>query len=101
MLYTVVYGDKYHPSVDVILCDEHPERDLDGTFIFHGGGESIYLYAGDYLSVHPAYFGGKDAEPENLYDIRAIATTDKTVNLNPADHYPFNHSPIFETEDPE
>ena len=33
MLYLLVYGEKNAPEVDVILCDNHPDRTSDGTLI--------------------------------------------------------------------
>lgn len=59
MLYLLVYGDKSHPLVDVILCDNHPDVTDEGTLVFrHEGQEDFYVYPGDYLSVQCAYFGG-------------------------------------------
>lgn len=71
MLYLLVYGDKASPEVDVILCDNHPERTNDGTLIFRNEGQQdFYVYPGDYLSIQHAYFGGKDAKPSFLFDLR-------------------------------
>lgn len=72
MLYLLVYGDKSHPLVDVILCDSHPDVTDEGTLVFRNEGqEDFYVYPGDYLSVQHAYFGGKAASPAYLFDVRA------------------------------
>ena len=72
MLYLLVYGDKSRPSVDIVLCDSHPDVSDDGTLVFRNTeGEDFYVYPGDCLSVQHAYFGGKAAEPVCMFDIRA------------------------------
>lgn len=72
MLYLLIYGDKSHPLVDVILCDSHPDVTDDGTLVFRNEGqEDFYVYPGDYLSVQHACFGGKAAAPACLFDVRA------------------------------
>lgn len=72
MLYLLVYGDKSHPLVDVILCDNHPDVTDEGTLVFRNEGqEDFYVYPGDYLSVQHAYFGGKEASPAYLFDVRS------------------------------
>lgn len=72
MLYLLVYGDKSRPSVDVILCDSHPDVTDEGVLVFRNEGqEDLYVYPGDYLSIQHAYFGGKAAEPAYLFDVRA------------------------------
>lgn len=72
MLYLLVYGDKNHPQVDVILCDSHPGVTDEGTLVFRNEGqEDFYVYPGDYLTIQHAYFGGKSASPAYLFDVRA------------------------------
>lgn len=82
MLYLLVYGDKAAPEVDVILCDNHPERTNDGTLIFRNEGQQdFYVYPGDYLSIQHAYFGGKDAKPSFLFDIREGSPSTEGVSM--------------------
>lgn len=82
MLYLLVYGDKAAPEVDVILCDNHPERTNDGTLIFRNEGQQdFYVYPGDYLSIQHAYFGGKDAKPSFLFDLRDGAPSTEGVSM--------------------
>ena len=72
MLYLLTYGDKCHPLVDVILCDNHPDVTDEGTLVFSNEAqEDFYVYPGDYLSVQCARFGGEDAFPAYLFDVRA------------------------------
>lgn len=82
MLYLLVYGEKNHPKVDVILCDDHPERTNDGTLIFKNEGQpGFYVYPGDYLSIQHAYFGGKEAAPEFLFDMRSGSPNTEGVSM--------------------
>ena len=82
MLYLLVYGDKASPEVDVILCDNPPERTNDGTLIFRNEGQrDMYVYPGDYLSIQHAYFGGKEAKPSFLFDIREGSPSNEGVSM--------------------
>lgn len=72
MLYLLVYGNKSHPQVDVIICDNHPDVTDEGALVFRNEGqEDFYVYPGDYVSVQCAYFGEKAAFPTYLFDVRS------------------------------
>lgn len=82
MLYLLIYGDKSAPDVDVILCDRHPERTDEGTWVFKNEGQpDFYVYPGDYLSIHHAYFGGKAAKPAFFFDIREGSPNNEGVSM--------------------
>lgn len=82
MLYLLVYGEKSHPWVDVILCDNHPDRTNDGTLIFKSEGQpDFYVYPGDYLSIQHAHFCGKEARPSFLFDIREGSPANEGVSM--------------------
>lgn len=82
MLYLLVYGEKNAPEVDVILCDNHPDRNSDGTLIFKNEGQpDFYVYPGDYLSIQHAYFGGKEARPSFLFDIRGGSPNNEGTSI--------------------
>lgn len=82
MLYLLVYGDKSHPLVDAVLCDNHPDVTDEGTLVFRNEGQKdFYVYPGDYLSVQHAYFGGKAASPAYLFDIRAGSSSAEGKSL--------------------
>lgn len=82
MLYLLVCGDKASPEVDVILCDNHPERTNDGTLIFRNERQrDMYVYPGDYLSIQHACFDGKDAKPSFLFDLRDGAPSTEGVSM--------------------
>lgn len=66
MMYLRVYGEKKCPKADVVICDsvaDVPSRG-DGCF-----------------SIIPAYYGGLEAEPGFLVDLRASASSSAPVAL--------------------
>lgn len=83
MLYLLVCGDKSKPEVDVVLCDNHPERTDDGTLIFRNEGRGdMCAYPGGCLSIQRACFGGKEASPSFLFDIREGFPSNRGVSIS-------------------
>nr|DAK85155.1 MAG TPA: hypothetical protein [Caudoviricetes sp.] len=41
----------------------------------------MYVYPGDYLSIQHACFGGKDAKPSFLFDIREGSPSNEGVSM--------------------